>query len=92
MGISKFVALLSWGVYSPFSTQLPQYKCLLGATSIEKIPKISSFGRNFLDPSPYFGRKPNLTDDVNWGSPLIEINFDKESMNLRWNMSSILQG
>ena len=53
MGISKFVALLSWGVYPPFSTQLPQYKCLLGATSIEKIPKISAFGQNFLDPSPY---------------------------------------
>ena len=118
------------GVYPPFSTQLPQYKCLLGATSIEKIPKISASGRNFLDPlpllkflpyrrkrqyfvpksnykvrifpnfkppSPYFGRMPNLTDDVNWGGhiDLYEAKFKSVSTIVGWesvdnNVCSVL--
>ena len=35
---------------------------LLGATSIEKIPKISASGRNFLDPLPPPSSKKGLTD------------------------------
>ena len=65
---------------------------MLGATSIEKIPKSSASGQNFLDPLPpsskkgstdenvgilylipYFGKKPNFTNFVNWGGPLAMI-------------------
>ena len=36
----------------------------LGATSIEKIPKISASGQNFLDPSPPYSKKEPTDKNV----------------------------
>ena len=41
-----------------------RFNVSLGATSIEKIPKISASGRNFLDPLPPSSKKGPTNENV----------------------------
>ena len=48
---------------------------MLGATSIEKITKISASGRNFLDPSPSLFEKGPTNENVGILYLIVIINF-----------------
>ena len=47
----------------------------LGATSIEKIPKISASGRNFLDPLPPSSKKGPTDENVGISYLIVIIKF-----------------
>ena len=47
----------------------------LGATSIEKIPKISASGRNFLDPLPPSSKKGPTDKNVGISYLIVIIKF-----------------
>ena len=48
---------------------------ILGATSIEKIPKISASGRNFLDPLPPSSKKGPTDENVGISYLIVIIKF-----------------
>ena len=54
---------------------IPRKMMALGATSIEKIPKISASGRNFLDPSPPSSKKGPTDENVGISYLIVIIKF-----------------